>query len=235
MKNKITFLILFIIIFILFLSINRFLFNTNTSTSIDKINLNNSIFNIISETDISLDKSNFNNIKSEDYKNITNKQIIWKWFFINNSWEFFTNKHIFNNISSKYFITINNKNYNFKVIKKYETKDLILWKIYNYKNKYFLNLNNDNIDLNSWDIKNNIFIYKNNKLINWEIIWFNKKIIELNLNNLIETNIKLESWDSWSPLFNNELRVIWINTAIKKSESISYAQIINQKTIPNKE
>ena len=226
MKQKRTFLILFIIIFILFFSINRFLSSKKLSSNIYKINLSNSIFSIISETNINLDKIEFNNTKSEDYKNITNKQIIWQWFFINKSWEFFTNKHIFNNISSEYYISINNKNYDFKIIKEYKNKDIILWKINNFKNNTFLKLNNNLI---YWEINitDNIFIYKNNKLINWKITWINKKIKELNLYNLIETNIKLELWDSWSPLLNKYWKVIWINTAIKQYDNISYAQTIN--------
>ena len=223
MKHKIPFLVLFLIIFILFFSINHFLLKKNINYSPSE----QAILNIYLESKINLEDSEFNDIKSEDYKSIINKKVIWKWFFINNSWEFLTSKHLFNNNSWYYYINIDNINYNFNILEKSNnskliidsSKDIVLWKISNYKNNNFIQLNNDNLVI--WST---VFIIKNNIKIYWKIISTNNNIDELNLTNLIKTNIKLESWDSWSPIFNKNWEVIWINVAIKENDNISFFQ-----------
>lgn len=227
MKSKIIKIFLFIILFIFFLNINSF-FNTKNQ------NINNSIFSIYNENIINLDTKNNNEFQTENYKNILNTHKIWNWFFINNSWEFLTNLHLFNNNSSKYYIKINDKKYDFEIIKKYENKDLILWKIINYENKNnFLKIQSVNkVALAPWNWNKNlapwekIFTYKNNKKIEWKIIWINKEIKEFWLKNLIETDLKLFPWDSWSPLFNSYWKIIWINTIINEKTNTSFAQII---------
>jgi len=220
MKQKIKIIIWFLIIFILFLSINSFLF----WKKITNINQNKAIFNIISEININLENSLDIKLKSETYKNIENTKIIWKWFFINKNWEFYTANHLFENKNSKYYIEINNKKYKFKIYKVAlePWKDIVFWKIMNFKNKYYLNTKFKKHD---YMIYNNleVFIIKNNKKTLWNIISLNNNIEELKLNNLIKTNIKLSPWDSWSPIFNkNTWTVIWINIAIKKWENISF-------------
>lgn len=234
MKNKTKIFIIFIVIFILFFSINSFLFKTE-KVNINTNNIKKNIFDIIQKSSINLDNSN-NNIdwtKSEKYKNIINTQVIWKWFFINKYWEFLTNSHLFNNVSSKYYIKINNQKYNFYIVKKYENKDLILWKIINYENNNYLKIQDINkITLINWkwkynlNIWNKVFTYRNNTKIEWKITWINKNIKEYNLYNLIETNLELTFWDSWSPLFNQYGEIIWINTAINWITHNSYSQII---------
>jgi len=221
MKHKIKYITWFIAIFIIFITINSFLF-WNKNTTIIK---NNAVFDIISETNISIENSIDLEWKVEDYKNIENINIIWKWFFINNSWEFLTAKHLFINKNSKFYIKIDNRKYRFNIIKKYKNKDIVLWKIESYENKYFLNINRTKHDYLIYeDLK--IFTYNNKKIINWIITWLSEKIEKLGLNNLIKTNIKLSPWDSWSPLLNERNIVIWVFIAIKSWEDISYAENI---------
>jgi len=231
MKHKLKYIIWFIAIFIIFITINSFLFWKKLEKNSPIIpfykgselqtNNNIAVFNIISETNINIDKNIDLEWKTENYKNIINKDIIWKWFFINSSWEFLTAKHIFSNKNSKFYIEINNHKYNFKIIKKDEKKDIILWQIKNYKNKSFLKINRAKNDYLIYEALK-IFTYKDNKKINWKITWISKNIEKLNLKNLIKTNIKLYSWDSWSPLLNEKNIVIWIFVAIKIWENISY-------------
>jgi len=214
MKNKIKYIIWFLIIFIVFITINSVLF----WKKIENKNLEKSIFNIISQTSINIDNIWDLKWKSENYKNIIDKKIIWKWFFIKNSWEFYTAKHLFLYKNSKFYIEINNKKYDFEILKKYENKDIILWKIKNYKNKI------NNMVLSPWNLYKwqKIFTYKNNKKIYWKILSIKENIKSLNLKNLTKTNIKLYPWDSWTPVFNEDWKVIWIFTAIKKWENISF-------------
>lgn len=208
-------IILLIIIFSLLFFLQRNYFTNN--------NLEKSIFGIYSENKIKLDQFDFKNSKTQDYKEIINVSKIWNWFFINNKWNFLTNSHLFDNTWSKYYIIIDNNKYTFEIINEYKEKDLILGKIKNYKNKNYLRI------ISNYKQENfeEIYTYKNENRIKWDIIWINKNIEELKLNNLIETNLKLKSWDSWSPLLNKKNKVLWIFTFINKNNNNSYAQIIN--------
>jgi S1-C subfamily serine protease len=134
-----------------------------------------------------------------------------------------TNKHLFSKYSKKYYIKINNTFYDFDIIKKYEKKDLVLWKINNYKNINFLEVNKSK-NLKSDTV---VFIINNKQRNYWKIILLNKELINLKLNNLIETNIKLKPWNSWSPLFDKNWIVIGINTAINEVKDTSFAEVIN--------
>jgi S1-C subfamily serine protease len=134
-----------------------------------------------------------------------------------------TNKHIFNNNFKQYYIKINNINYRFSIIEKYNNKDLILWKIKDYKNNDFLKTNN----FKKIKLGTTVFTIINKEKKYWKIIFLNKELISLKLNNLIETNIKLKPWDSWTPLFNKDWIVIGINTAIDEIKNTSFSERIN--------
>jgi S1-C subfamily serine protease len=136
-----------------------------------------------------------------------------------------TSTHILNNSLIKYYIRINSKDYEFDIIENYKDKDITIWKVKNYSNINFIRLKSSKkINLLPRD---KVFTIKNNKKIYWKILAINEKISELKLNNLIKTNIKLEPWDSWSPLFNIIWEIIGINSAIDKVEDTSFAQTIN--------
>jgi len=216
MKNKIKYITIILLLF----SIIYFFINSNNSEK--NINLETSIFKIIEKEKINLDTVN-SKLKNYNYKHIKNTKQVWYGFFINNSWNFLTNKHIFNNNSKQYYIKINNINYSFNIIKKYDNKDLILWKIKNYKNNSFLKTDKfENIELGTI-----VFTIINKEKKYWKIILLNKKLINLKLSNLIETNIKLNPGDSWSPLFNKDWIVIGINTAIDEIKNTSFSERIN--------
>lgn len=184
-----------------------------------KNNIKKAIFSITKEENIDLDNTK---LKNHDYKSIENKKIVWKWFFINKKWNFLTSKHILKDNWLKYFINIGNKKYDFDIIKKYKDKDIILWKIKNYENNNFIDYNpTKKINLS---ISDKIYTIKNNRKIYWKILGIDSEIIELRLYNLINTNLKLEPWDSWSPLFNINWVIIWVNSAINQIENTSFAQ-----------
>jgi len=224
MKKKFNYIFLFIIIFIVFFTINKFLFEKKIENS----NYQNAIFNIYSQNNINLENNLWLKWETEKYKKVKEEHIIWKWFFINKSWEFLSSKHIFDNNLSSFYVKINNQKFSIKILDKNKNKDIILWKI-NYKNKNYLSINFTKHDYLSYE-NQKIYTYKINKedlapwiQINWKILKLNQNISELNLKNLIQTNIKLSPWDSWSPIFNYSTNtIIWIATAIKKSENISY-------------
>ena len=216
MKNKIKYITIILLLF----SIIYFFINSNNSEK--NINLETSIFKIIEKEKINLDTVN-SKLKNYNYKNIKNTKQVWYGFFINNSWNFLTNKHIFNNNSKQYYIKINNINYSFNIIKKYDNKDLILWKIKNYKNNSFLKTDK----FKKIKLGTIVFTIINKEKKYWKIILLNKKLINLKLSNLIETNIKLNPGDSWSPLFNKDWIVIGINTAIDEIKNTSFSERIN--------
>jgi len=244
-KNKLLIIIFFIIFFLLFNYRNILKLNNNENNKIYQTN--DSIFYIIQENKINLDNIYFKNstFLNESFistKNSQNNQFIlekhdinrkniWKWFFIDNNWTFITNKHIFKNKNSKYSIKIKDKlnDYNFKIIKKFENFDIIIWKINFYKNRNFFNINK-NYDL---QINDHVYIIKNNNKLIWKIVWLNENIKEFNLTNLIKTNIILYPWDSWSPLFNKYWNVIWVNSAINNIENTSYAINLKKLFIKN--
>lgn len=215
MKNKIKYTIFILLLF-------SIIYNYKNNYSQNLISIENSIFQIIVQEKINLDKTD-DKLKNYNYKNIENTKQVWYGFFINNSWVFLTSSHLFNNNTKKYYIKIDKINYNFNIIKQYSNKDVILWKIENYKNNSFLKTNK----FKKIKLDTIVFTIINKEKKYWKIISLNKKLIDLKLSNLIETNIKLKPWDSWSPLFNKDWIVIGINTAIDKITNTSFSEKIN--------
>lgn len=74
-------------------------------------------------------------------------------------------------------------------------------------------------------------VYRNWKEIKkiGNIIWLNKtiKINGENYQNLILSNLKLMYWDSWSPLFDINWNIIWINTAISQENNTTYSLLLD--------
>jgi len=200
-----------IIVFFVFFLLNKY-WNENNDYK-------KAIFNIIEEKNIDLDNSWSKNL---DYKITKTNKIIWKWFFINKSWEFLTSKHILNNNKSKYFIEIEKTKYEFNIINTYENKDIVLWEIKKYKNNNFITYQSNR--KRKIEDSKVIYVLKDNTKKYWKILKLNQKIDELELYDLIKTDLILEPWDSWSPLFNNLGEIIWINVAINKIEKTSFAQ-----------
>jgi len=208
------------IILILFISISIYLiwfFLYKNNNQIEK-----SIFNIYSINKINIGENFWLKGKDFNYNNINYENKIWKWIFIKNN-IFLTAKHLFDNTDNKFFIKINNKRYNFKIIKQFKNKDLLIWKINNFNSlNYIKNPIISNLKQNQ-----EIFTYKNWKKIFWKILNTDTTIKELNLSKLIKTDIQLSPWDSWSPLFNSKNELIWIYIIIEKNKNISYAQKIS--------
>ncbi len=194
-KNK-TFII--IILIPLFFMLNKGILKKIYYTN--KINnIKNSIVKITARKNIII---NNNWIKIQ--KNFLSNTSKWYWFFINNSWTIFTNYHIIKN-SKNIIINYKNKDYKAKITDFSDKKDLAKLQI-NINNKNFLKLNND--------ITKNIITIIDNKIINW-------KIIKKESNNIYKTNFKLKKWYSWTPVFNKNLDLIWINSMID-NKNFSY-------------
>ena len=194
-KNK-TFII--IILIPLFFMLNKGILKKIYYTN--KINnIKNSIVKITARKNIII---NNNWIKIQ--KNFLSNTSKWYWFFINNSWTIFTNYHIIKN-SKNIIINYKNKDYKTKILDFSDKKDLAKLQI-NINNKNFLKLNND--------ITKNIITIIDNKIINW-------KIIKKESNNIYKTNFKLKKWYSWTPVFNKNLDLIWINSMID-NKNFSY-------------
>ncbi len=185
--------------------------------------INNSIVNIIKKEKFKLIDNSLN-LKNIKQTNLEKQTLIWKGFFINNKWYILTNKHIVNNYSWTYLVNYNNKQYLARPIKISKNNDLALIKI-DFNNKNYLKI----IPKNNLYIGENIFFLNKNKFSSWNIL---KKNISINknLNNLILTNIKLKSGDSWSPLFNKNYKVIWINSAISNTNK-TYTILITKKIL----
>lgn len=164
---------------------------------------------------------------------------IWWWtgFFINKKWIIITNNHVVKNKNSKYIVILKNwQKISSKLIYSNEKKDIALLKI-DYKNKNYLKIINENKKLQIWQFVISIwnsFTEFNNSVKFWIISWLNRKIKNyyINLDNLIQSDLNINSWDSWWPLINLEWKVIWINTLIVDwSQKISFAISITQKEI----
>lgn len=164
---------------------------------------------------------------------------IWWWtgFFINKKWIIITNNHVLKNKNSRYIVILKNwQKISSKLIYSNEKKDIALLKI-DYKNKNYLKIINENKKLQIWQFVISIwnsFTEFNNSVKFWIISWLNRKIKNyyINLDNLIQSDLNINSWDSWWPLINLEWKVIWINTLIVDwSQKISFAISITQKEI----
>ncbi len=214
MKNIKIILVTWLLFFIVFIVFGFYASKNQKNTK--------AIFDIVSNESIDLDNTK---LKNYNYKKIENTLYLWKWFFINDSWFFITSKHILKDKNKMYFIKIDGKKYNFEVKKNYHNKDLIVWVIKNYKSNFFLK-QSKNSNLSLWD---NVFTLKDNKILYWRVLYKNKKIESLELDKLIEIDIKLKKWDSWSPLFNLNWELIWIASAINEMSWNSFFQELNSK------
>ncbi len=182
-----------------------------------------------------ISKKKFTIYKNNDYfqtpieNYIINNKII-NWFFITNNWIILTNKHILEEENIQYiWITNDKKKYKLKLLWFSKNEDLAIFKISNIKNNFF----SEKVEFveNNKKIKNNDFIFSlnsNKKIFSWKIInknstqeiidnFYEKNIIK----NLLETNLKNNLWDSGSPVFNLNQKVIWINSFIKNNKTYS--------------
>jgi S1-C subfamily serine protease len=221
------FLLIFISFFIL-ISILAISPKINNYLETKKIKqINNSIVKIIKSQNINLyQDDNWLNLKVISEK-IKQDKIQWQWFFIDNNGTILTNQHIVNDRNWEYKIITNNKKiYKAQVIYIDSKKDLSILKI-NSTDYKWLQLNNSNIFL--WET---VYKLNNNSILKW-IILNNNVSLDKTTNDILETNIKLEKWDSWSPLFLNNFYVIWINTAKSNNVNKNFVTKITKNEINN--
>ncbi len=214
MKNYIKLIIVTFFILILILINQKNINNYIKKQELNKTN--KSIVQIIYFNDFKYNKYNKIWLQNIEKTNILKEELQWKWFFINNNWLIITNKHIVNNNKWIYKIkTFDNTIYNAKIIYIDKKNDFSLIKINSNKYKKLDLIKNNNTYI--WET-----IYKPsiNNFIKWKIFNRNK--------NIITTTINLNNWDSWTPLLNNTLQVIGINTSKSNKLNKSYSTLINQ-------
>jgi len=144
---------------------------------------------------------------------------IGSWFFISKNWEIITAKHIVPDTKEIYrVITQNNKEYQAKVIYQDEKKDIALLKISTQEEIIPLKIAEE---ARIWE--KIISLWTDIKTLKTmshygHIVDTNKKWDHL--SHFIYISTPLMPWFSWWPVLNTKWKVVWINYATYKWQSL---------------
>ena len=144
---------------------------------------------------------------------------VGSWFFVSKDGKIITAKHIVPNKEETYkVITKNNKKYNAKVTYKDNQKDIAFLKI-NTKEKIIpLKITQESKKweevITFWtDTATQKTTHHYGQIVDTEKKWET-------LSHLIQISSPLTTWFSWWPVVNKQWKVIWINYALYKWQSL---------------
>ncbi len=173
----------------------------------------------------------------------TSKIWWWSWILISKKWFIITNKHVVQDTTAKYSVTLYDGSvYAVDKIRFDDLLDIAILKIIDSDWKIpddiqpasFLSMNTT-VGIGSFvlAIGNSLSAYANNATL-W-IIWGKNKQLTINKNNLYvwlyQTDALVNPWNSWGPLLDLEGNILGITTAITEGQWIAFALPISQEFI----
>ena len=240
-KNNFIFIIIIVLVSILLWVKISNNFSKNTISNLEESIINisekskNSVVSIVEKKDLVIFESDPWGFFRTPIWSIEQEVWGWSWFFITNNWIIITNKHVVSHKNSKYVVFTNSmRKFEAEIIYIDKKEDIALLKI-NYENENKLNIINNQKKVKVWSFTIaiwNAFNKFENSVSFWIISWKNRKLSEMWLENMLQTDASINPWNSGWPLINLKWEVIWINTAIiNNTEKIWFAIPINQEKI----
>jgi len=217
---------------------------TDIESEITKLvkNTSPSVVSIVIKKDIDMFRSDPWWFFEERVWSVEKKVWWWSGFFVSKDWIIMTNKHVVWDQNAKYSVITNDwKEYDAIVLALDPLTDLAIIKI-NWENNFpVLNAIEDEKYIKIWQfviaIWNALAEFQNSVsfwVISWKWRnieawnnWYSEKLVWL-----LQTDARINPWNSWWPLIDLNWEIVWINTAIAwNSQWLGFSIPLSKKRV----
>lgn len=217
---------------------------TDIESEITKLvkNASPSVVSIVIKKDIDMFRSDPWWFFEERVWSVEKKVWWWSGFFVSKDWIIMTNKHVVWDQNAKYSVITNDwKEYDAIVLALDPLTDLAIIKI-NWENNFpVLNAIEDEKYIKIWQfviaIWNALAEFQNSVsfwVISWKWRnieawnnWYSEKLVWL-----LQTDARINPWNSWWPLIDLNWEIVWINTAIAwNSQWLGFSIPLSKKRV----